>query len=654
MKKLLALIISSAVVAVLAVCAFFGLKNYRDNKSYVLNISAGNGGAVSVTIDKSYYSVKSGTSDVCSAKRKSKVSLLAKPNDNYVFTGWKINGKDYSTEPTINISVKQKTSVQAFFEMKTISVTVKDDTLNETFDLNLANNLLQTLNTRYSSSLQAGYSYVYKINDEQITTNTFIAENAEITREKVLNQYFVYFKHNGVQQGDAQVYTVEDKTGIVPPTITPEVGYTITWEDYNLDTLRDIVVNSITTPIDYTVKFILADATFADNSASKEVVYHITDTVDSVKANFSPMLADIMLPEHYEMAYPEFTLTYDENTTLEVTLSKQPIVYTIKFVDGDQTYGEATYTILNKVFTAPEVPSVEFYKDCAWPAFEIPETLGNHTLELIKTPIEYSISYVLPTGYTFDGTNSTITKTYTIENFGEELANRPALPEAHAGYTIAWEDVTLTQDNLKTLTTINAVESLIKYTATFHHNGTDVGTVEFDKTTIANITANAPDAPTDESGYEYRWENYTVDPANIGNITIYSVKLVKVQLNFVIEDEANYELNDIASFYFIAVAVDKDSNVITNESKPVIYNHNDNGKFLVEDTTDYISLINNAVIKVNPEDSNVGNPAVKSLQLNNETAVEVDDLATEFFAMLNNCKENHTEITITYVDFMNL
>ena len=832
MKKLLSLIISAVIVAALAIGIIIGVKSYQDNKEYSLTTIASAGGTIDLVIDNSPYLVEPNADLSFTVKKKSKITMTAQPNENYSFINWELNGNNYSTQTVIDFAISQNSNIKAIFASKSFNVTITDTNFSETLVIDISDNLLQSLNSKYTAP--AGYNYIYKLNEELVTADTKISDNVTITREKVLINYTVTFKNGDTQVGEVQTYNVENKTISLPetpeeygynlvwedynldelkdivvntiktpvvytvtfkhngeivetqnytienkditaPTLSQIDGYSIAWEDYNLDVLQHLIVNSVTslinytvtfkngdtqvgevqtynvenktievpnvptetgytfewenysldnlgnivvnaikTPIDYTVTYALPDGfEFEDGSTTVNKIYHITNTVENVE---KPSFENISVEDHYELSFPEFTLTYDESTpvvvsilktpinyivsfkngdeiltsrtynvenksievpeipdiphyeneawesfdletltNIDVNLNKTPIVYTITFKNEDVVIGTDTYTIENREIIAPAVPDVPHYQNEKWPTIVFPEDLGNFDVQLKKSITNYFVNYTLPAGYGFQDSTSMASTHYTIKDFdaeqGKIIEKRPPLPSPRKGYSLEWEDVTLTIDSLGVITEIKAIESLITYTAEFKHDGELVSSIEYNVNTINSVVS--PATPT-VSGFIVKWEPYNITSDNIDNFVINSIKLVKVKVNYIIDDFAiAYEHTD-RDFTNIYLAIDSESKVVTDGSNPIIYKIDETDTKKVAIRTGLFTTISTAVH--NPDDD-TDKPIITRVTLLNgsgatvETAnVDNSTYAAKINEMFTSCTTNNFTLNITYED----
>ena len=182
-------------------------------------------------------------------------------------------------------------------------------------------------------------------------------------------EYTVTFMADGVTVG-ADSYTVEDKE-ITEPDVPEKAGYTGVWEEYEL-TLGNVTVNTVYTPIEYTVTFIADDVTVGADSYTVEDK-EITEPEVPEKAG-------------YTGAWEEYELTLG-NVTVNAVYT--PIEYTVTFIADDVTVGADSYTVEDKEITEPEVPEKAGYTGI-WEEYEL--TLGNVTVNAVYTPKQYTVT----------------------------------------------------------------------------------------------------------------------------------------------------------------------------------------------------------------------------------------------------------------------
>ncbi len=259
-----------------------------------------------------------------------------------------------------------------------------------------------------------------------------------------------------------------------------------------------------------------------------EVVESKSYTVESQNV-IAPNYPEFENSQHYVLTWSEYSLF--SSTEIVVNLIKTPIEYTAKliipdfcsFVGREEKEIVVNYTIEDSNIQFPEVVVPAHY-NYAWPENY---TLGYDVSEPdeIKpqfSAIEYVVTYALPEGYTFDGTDlQTKEVKYTIENVNSTQA--PALPTANEHYTLDWE-TEVTSENLGTIT-INAIETPVEYTANLTipegcsfvgHEGLNLSV----KYTIEDESLELPEVIAPEH-YTVSWQDYTLTyndtPVSIGS-----------------------------------------------------------------------------------------------------------------------------------------
>ncbi|HBN12732.1 MAG TPA: hypothetical protein DD415_03860 [Clostridiales bacterium] len=179
----------------------------------------------------------------------------------------------------------------------------------------------------------------------------------------------------------------------------------------------------------------------------------------------------------------------------------KPINYSITFIADGQTVTVEQYTVENKSVSAPKVPDKPYYIG-KWESFE--PIIGDITVNAIYTPIEYTVEYKA------DG-KTVGSKNYTVEN---KNITPPAVPELK-GYTGEWEQKELTSGDV----TINAIYTLIKYTAEFIVDGV---TVYKDYFSIEDMHVEEPVAALPhQDGYTADWESYRLSLENMRIEAVY-------------------------------------------------------------------------------------------------------------------------------------
>ncbi len=294
-------------------------------------------------------------------------------------------------------------------------------------------------------------------------------------------EYTATFMADGVVV-DTVTFTVEDDS-IAEPDVPAKLGYTGVWEDYTL-AAEDITINAIYTANEYTATF-MADGV---------VVGTVTFTVED------DSIVEPLVPEKlgYTGAWEDYTLGAADITINAVYTA---IEYTATFMADGNVVDTVTFTVEDTEIDEPDVPAKLGYTG-VWEDY----TLGaaDITINAVYTAIEYTATFMA------DG-NVVDTVTFTVE---DTEIDEPDVP-AKLGYTGAWEDYTLGAADI----TINAVYTTIDYTATFMADGQVVGTVTF---TVEDTSITEPAVPA-KAGYTGAWEDYTLGAADITINAVYTI-----------------------------------------------------------------------------------------------------------------------------------
>ena len=130
---------------------------------------------------------------------------------------------------------------------------------------------------------KAGYTGVWTLDGSVFDAKKAFdyGKNIELKAQYTLLAYNVVFKADGVQVGETQTYTIENKT-ITIPTVPEKVGYTAAWESYTLTT-GDITVNAVYTAktnTKYTVEhyFENVNGEYVINAEKTQELQGTTDT----------------------------------------------------------------------------------------------------------------------------------------------------------------------------------------------------------------------------------------------------------------------------------------------------------------------------------------------------------------------------------------
>lgn len=678
MQKILAILFSFIIVAGLAVGGYFLVINIKNEQNHTINISASEGGKVTVLINEDEHSVSANSNANYKVTAKDKVKLTATANAGYEFSSWTRSGNSYSNESSIEIKVTKDVEFKANFTPHTITASISGDIEDTTIELTLDSGLLDQLNNKFTAPF--GYKYIYSFGNNVISNDTTITDDMTISARKEIVTYSITFK-NGDEVIGEDSYTIEDKE-ISIPEVPTAIGYTTSWEAYDLDSLGDKTVNVVKTLNIYTVTFMNGDEEVAVEEYSIE--------------NLSVTEPTIETEDHYTKRWSVYDLNTLEN--IVSTLERFATPYTVSFKNGDEIIDTRTYTIENKSITVPEVPALEHYTDLSWGEYDL-ETLTNIDVQLNKTPIEYNITLVVPAGFIHEE-EQVVEKTYNIESTIEDI-----LAEAQdistslvPGYAISWPEIELTYNNEPLV--ITAERSIIEYTIDFVLPGEykfedetnsvqmtytvenlstivpptlptiekdyhlDWGTLDFttlenkvitatrkateykanflnvDGTTYATRTFTVENpsfeivaTPASLDGYTYKWASYSIDTTNMSDINIQLIKLGQIT---VIYEDGIYNIpSSVVKYSRIFVVINADGTVAKDGDNVIIYE-------VSRDNSNIIQVIEDFAKKVNEETVyNASNNSVPVVRIN-ETPIE-----NNFTTVLNNTLSTCTGATNT-------
>lgn len=369
MKKILAIIISSAIVLCIMIGITCVLVDNYNKRELTLEVSTTTGGYVKVEYGKvSEIHTNISIPTTYKIQSNKEVTLTACEQTGYKFDGWTF-GSEEKTDSKIKFKLENKTLVKANFSVKSVQLTVTDseESFSEQFQYNLTTNLLDILNNKYTA--QNGYYYEYSINGQIIDSISTISDDATIVRTKKLLTYTVSF----IQEDETVVertYTIENKN-IEEPAVNEKEGYLGKWEDYNLDSLTNITVNAEYDLIVYTVTF-----KTSENDANPIIVeYTIED-----KNITEPSTDNVPAKEGYDIqGWGTYNLDNLENITVYPAYKLITYTVTFKADENDPNPIVEEYTIEDKNITEPALPKKENNICIGWESYSL-DVLGDKTV----------------------------------------------------------------------------------------------------------------------------------------------------------------------------------------------------------------------------------------------------------------------------------
>ncbi|MBQ8430750.1 MAG: InlB B-repeat-containing protein, partial [Clostridia bacterium] len=308
-----------------------------------------------------------------------------------------------------------------------------------------------------------------------------VKENLIINAKYIPIVYTATFKDDG-EYVEERTFIIEDTEILNIPSVPNKVGYTAKWEEYEIKA-ENITINAVYTPIIYTARFVINSETYTTRTFTIEDSEILDMPRVPSKAGYTGEW------ESYEIKA--------ENLTIKALL----INYTATFIINGETYTTRTFTIEDsEILDMPSVPTKAGYTG-KWESYKIKA----ENIEIKAELITYTANFVI-NGSTYK------TRKFTIED--SEILDKPSVP-TKAGYTGEWESYEIKAENI----VVNAVYTIINYTATFKADGDVVDTRTF--TINDDEIADIPSVPN-KMGYTGKWESYTLTLQDIEVNAIYS------------------------------------------------------------------------------------------------------------------------------------
>ena len=377
----------------------------------------------------------------------------------YTFSGW----YDGNTEWNFATKITAEKTLTAKWTANKYTVTLNAGEHGSCAQENIQVTYGETYADLPTPTANSGYTFIGWFTGDDVQVKN--ADTVEITNDITLTakyagiKYYVTFNVNG---GTGTVPTQKEVVygeALELPTVSRDFYELLGWNTSAgaTEALSADALKTLTTTAGSTVPLY---AIWSDNAYTVKFVTGIEDfvIVDQKVVRNTPVTAPTD-----EMVKPGYTFEgwyngndlwdFDANVTDNMTLTAKWSLntYTVTFMNGDVKVAEKTYTVANKTIEVPAVPTKDGYTS-AWEPYNL-DVLGNKTVKVIYTPIEYTVTFM-------NGNQMVTTKTYTVENKNIEV---PAVPTKD-GYTSAWEAYNLDVLGNKT---VNAIFSVITYTITY-------------------------------------------------------------------------------------------------------------------------------------------------------------------------------------------
>ncbi len=554
MKKFITFLVSIVVIAAIGVGIYFIIR--ESNKEKDITISATAGGYVEVVYNDNTSTVLEDNRTEFKIDRDTDVQLTAIALGGYTFTGWNI-GSDTSISNPYTLKVSGDITIRANFSANGYTLTLIGADGNTT-EINYTNaeNLLAKLNESVGTP-NTGYVYQFKIGDVVVDENTTINQNVEITYEQVAIEYTVSVNTNGATETgslsnlpnyDAEEgtfkYTIESEEITLPTDLTKN-GYTfggwkLTGEETTITGIAqgvtgDMSIEAVWTPVEYTVTVNTNGAentgSLANipgyNAATNTFTYTVeTDTIvlptDLTKTDYTctgwkVTGEETIITEIVKGSFGNITIEAVWNLTqytVSIDTKGADSIGSLANIDGYNTDTNSfTYTVETETINLPTDLTRNGYTFGGWKVVDgdtiteiAQSSRGDISIEAVWNLVQYTITFM------HNGEQVGTVK-YDIEHL--DIAE-PTIDETldKEGYEYAWEEYTLSADNLRDFT-VNSIESLINYVVTIENadqiNGladlpnynAETGTFTY---TIESETITLP-TDIEREGYTFvRWE----------------------------------------------------------------------------------------------------------------------------------------------------
>ena len=371
----------------------------------------------------------------------------------------------------------------------------KTDTVNFTIE-DIENGQFKDATKVPAVGAKQGYTGVWK-------SYTLGLSNITIEAEYTINTYTATFvSHN---KTDIVTFTINDiengqfKDATKVPTVGEKIGYRGAWKAYTLG-LSDITVEAEYTAIVYT-------ATFESYNKTDRVGFTVEDVVNGKPK--PDMVPTIGAKIGYTGAWKNYTIDVNNPGPITVEAEYTAIDYTATFISHNKT-DRVSFTVedvVNGKLKADKVPDVGVWigYEGVWKDYTIDvNNPGPITVEAEYTAIVYVA--------TFKSFGKTDSVNFTVEDVVDGKLKADMVPTVgeKVGYTGAWENYTINVNDPDDIT-INAIYSVITYTATFMVDGEVWATVTF---TVEDTSITEPAVPEKE-GYTGAWEPYELTASDI-------------------------------------------------------------------------------------------------------------------------------------------
>ncbi len=392
------------------------------------------------------------------------------------------NNNEQSQLPSTEIETDEDSSLEKFIVKYII-----DGELYKTETVTIGSRISQPETELRQGYVFKGWYLTTDFLDNWNFENDTVEENLTLYGSWVNTE--VYYKVL-YKDGNDILYSITVLSGYSVNALQPvdKFGYTfLGWYcddepfDFSAPIDCDFTLYAKWEPIKYSITFI----------ANGEIIDTCYYTIENKNIN----IPGVPAKEYYDGSWNwNKELNYEN---IEVQATYTPIVYQADFYVNGELIETLNYTVDDEI-ELPQIPTKVGYES-QWS-----QTLtgGNITINAIYNPITYTATYV--------SNGEVIAKKYfTIESHSLEA---PSVP-VRAGYSGKWDDAVIQASDI----TINAVYSLITYTAEFIVDNETIATVSY---SVENMDISVPEIPQ-KDGYTAEWSEYNLD--SLTDIKVYAI-----------------------------------------------------------------------------------------------------------------------------------
>lgn len=244
--------------------------------TYSVEITASEGGKVELSAGNKHYTINSGTTEKYRFNEKTKIELVATPDNDYAFSCWESEtGESFDDPLTFDLTENIKTKAVFKYADKTITVIDGEGNLIKSFKFRGSGLYGKLLN----EVTEPGYFHTFTLNNQNLTSDTriYVTQDLTVVASKHIQNYVILYDLDGGAVSAANPtgfniqsesftlnnptrygYTFEGWTGegLNNPTqtVTLEIGsigdrtYTANWRPIGYSISYDLAGGTVATP----------------------------------------------------------------------------------------------------------------------------------------------------------------------------------------------------------------------------------------------------------------------------------------------------------------------------------------------------------------------------------------------------------------------